>query len=501
MKPRGVGIAVFAMLLSWYVARYGDCASFFFHFDDFWTFGDASRVAGMFDVFRPGAAHFVLYRPLSTVGYFWVLHSLFGYDAGAYHATQLLAHVVNAFLVYGVASLTLRSRLLGLGAAAIYAAEPGHVIAIYWNAPYTMTGTVFWYLSCLWLWIAGLERVANSRSGAIEKLRFAGCFVLFLGALLSSEHGVTLPLTLAVASLLLGYDPWKRALWRLAPFFVVAFIYAAAKVAYLRYGFDADFPDPLVNLVYRTQYQPTIDPIASLRMLGFYVGCASGWLYDPSAEAAKWQGLSAGLLALIALSAWWARRSDFGRRVCFGLLLFLIPLAPVLLLPAHAHSYYIGTAGAGFAIALMAAASAVPRLGNTTAVMLAALLLVGEILVGEPRVRASDDLRFFRDFQQGALAWLDGVDNLARNHPGVREVIVPANVVTELVFHQGDAHHLLLGATYDVRLSKDLTVEPLAAGQEICSQPGSWRRGTDYPGRRPQWDWLGRRIPCEGRNN
>jgi hypothetical protein len=511
LRSIGTGIVVFALLLCWYVARYGDCASYFFHFDDFWVLADASRVAGVTDIFRPGGGHYLLYRPFSTVGYFWLLQRLFGYDAAPYHAAQLLAHVVNAFLVFGVGSIVLRSRLLGLGAAAIYAAEPGHTIAIYWNALFTMTGTASWYLACLWVSIGGLgprpNQMAPGRAAgagdalrgarAIERLRPVLCFVLFLGALLSSEHGVTLPASLAAASLLLGSDPWQRVLRRLAPFFLVAVVYSAAKIAYIRYGLDADITDPLVNFVFRMNYQPVVDPVETLRLVGFYTGSAIGWLHDSSPQAPSWYGVGAAMVALLAFSAWWATRSDAGRRMLFGLLLFFIPLAPVLILPGHPQSCYVGTAGAGIAIALMAATGAMPRFGTLVSVGAAAVLVTGTLRVGEPQARASEDFRFFRDFQRGALAWLDGVEEAARQNPGVQEMLLPSNAVTDLVFQHGQAHRLLLEAPYEVHTTKNLAAEPAIAGRLPVALPGSFRNHTAYPGRRPQWDWLRRTNPWQ----
>src|SRR6185295_18698841 len=106
-----------------------------------------------------------------------------------------------------------------------------------------------------------------------------------------------------------------------------------------------------------------------------------------------------------------------GRRVLFGLLLFGAALGPVLLLPSHPYSYYVGSAGAGTAIAVMAAVQAVPRSAAALAVGVVALILAGEVLVGEPRAKDNLDFRFFRDFQVAALRWLTAVDAAARSTP------------------------------------------------------------------------------------
>lgn len=476
--PWGIGAAV--VLLLWYVARYGDTAGQFFHFDDFWLLGDASRVASPLDVFLPGSNAFVLYRPFSQIGYFWLLEQVFAHDPAPYHAVQLLAHALNAWLVYAVAAIVLDSRPLALGAALVYAAAPGHAIAVYWTALFSMTGVVPWYLLCLWWWLrrpAGTTRTAVALS-------------LYLGALLAGEHGVTLPAALLFASLLIVGEPWRRALGSVAPLLVVAAFYVAFKLWYMRWGLEAHYPDPLLRAVIQHNYEPALAPLDSLRLLGFYVGCALGWLYVASSEAPRWYGVGITMLAIMALSAVKAPSSPTARRVLFGLLLFVTALGPVLLLPAHAYTYYVGIAGAGIAIAVMAAVAALPRARAAAAAGLVAAIVAGELLVGEPAVRANEDFRFLRDFQTAALRWIAGVDAAGRKAPPGAVVVVPHSLLSELVFARAEAHRLFLDAPYDVRLTKDLAGATLAENEVALRRPPLWTRGKDYPGRRPRWDWL-----------
>src|SRR2546427_83917 len=82
-----------------------DTTGTFFHFDDYWVMADAARVhlrqpLDVLQFFVPGHNGFALYRPLSTVAYFYGLNALFGYDHAAYHAAHLTLNVLDAVLVY-----------------------------------------------------------------------------------------------------------------------------------------------------------------------------------------------------------------------------------------------------------------------------------------------------------------------------------------------------------------------------------------------------------------
>lgn len=498
MRPAAAwGSGALGVLLLWYFGRYGDAPTYFFHFDDFWLIADAEAVRGPVDVFRSGRIGFVLYRPFSQVGYFSLLAYLFGHDPAPYHLVQVLAHVTNAFLVYGIAAAVLRSRPLGIAAALLYAAQPGHAIAVYWLALYSMTGTATWYLACLWVWIArgrSLEPQV-ARETHLTRPRWWAAFGLFGGALLCGEHAVSLPIALGAASLLVLGEPLRLAWRSLWPFFLLGASYAAAKVLYMSVLIDHHLPDPMVRAIVRSEYQPLLDPLASLRLLGFYVGCALGWLHDASPAAAKWYAVGIVTLLLSIPVVRWARRAQAGRDALFGMLLFGAALGPVLLLPRHAYPYYVGTAGAGFAIAAVAAAAAVPRRRGACVTALVVLVLAGEVWVGEPRTRADENFAFFHLFQRDALRWLDAVVRIPEEDPSVREVVFPQNGLTQTVFADGRAHRILVHATVDVRLAKNLATETPAPEKRLLPRPPLWSGGTRYPGARPAWDWLRWRDP------
>jgi hypothetical protein len=145
-----------ATLAGFYVASYRDALGLFFHLDDFWVLKAGAAVRTLADlprVFQPTHGFF-FYRPISTTGYFAALHALFGPDPIRFHAVHLGFHVANAFLVYLLAARLFGARALGLATALVYAAAPGQVLAVYWIALFTVTGTAFFYFLALWCWVA-----------------------------------------------------------------------------------------------------------------------------------------------------------------------------------------------------------------------------------------------------------------------------------------------------------------------------------------------------------
>jgi hypothetical protein len=91
-----------------YVAAYGRFVGRFFAFDDFAILQAADRIhvhtpVDVLRFFEPRHG-FILYRPVTDVGYFWVARMVFGVDPILWSLAQLSFHIVNAILAYGIAS-------------------------------------------------------------------------------------------------------------------------------------------------------------------------------------------------------------------------------------------------------------------------------------------------------------------------------------------------------------------------------------------------------------
>ncbi len=460
------GVGALATLAAFYAWSYGDAVGHFFHLDDFWVLKLGASVRSLADiplVFRPTHGFF-FYRPVSTSGYFTALHALFGTDPAGFHAVHLGFHVVNAWLAYAIGSRLFQARGLGLGTALVYAAAPGHVLAAYWIALFTVTGTAFFYYLGLWAWLAlgGRWRVPVT-------------FALFVIALLASEHAVSFPPAITAASLLLEPGADRRRLVRaLAPFYVLLVAYLAGKAYAIGYLAAAAPPPDVGKAFVWLNYRMSLAPGSVLELLGRYLAFGLAPLYAPERPAALALALGAGVAALTLGAAiavargWWTARPL--RVATFGLVLFCLALGPVVVLPAHLYSCYVGLAMLGLALAVVGLAAAVPRVPAVAVVAVVAIVLAAHGRVTLPQVRHSAELRYVASFSDRAARWLYALASA----PGIdaaEEVVVPADQVTNMLFDLGAAERVFLCARYRVRATQAIGQERPAPGRVLVPGP------------------------------
>jgi hypothetical protein len=445
-----------------YVAAYGRFVGRFFSFDDFavLTAVDGIHVRTPFDVLRFFAPwpNFALYRPLTTVGYFWTAWAVLGLDPARWSLAQIGFHVVNALLVCAIASRLLGSRPAGLAAALVYASAPGHALAVRWSAFFTITGTTLVYFVGLWAWLR-----------AAERWRVPATLAIFVIGLMCSEHAVSFPAALtAIAVLGQGRRDGRRLARELAPFWLVGSLYVGAKLFFLRVL--APRLNPLQARLFRVAYALSFDPLPALDRLGRYVAAVAPPLYAPEHSATWYRGagaLTVGLAAALVTASWLAgsRRPRLGVTAC-GVVLFLVGLAPVLFLARHVFPAYIGIAALGASLAIVAPLTALRR-GNAMALAVAAAFVAVHLEWTAAAVRSEEDFRNVDGLGILAARWLRAVEQAAG--PGTREVVVPLDEVTVRMF--GVAHRLFLCAPYEVRPVADLESVPAQPDVVIVRVP------------------------------
>jgi len=285
---------------------------------------------------------------------------------------------------------------------------------------------------------------------------------------------------------------WRRNARELAPFYGIGGLYIAAKAYYLRHGLATTFPDPRARAYVEAGYRVNLEPRTILDHIGRYCTFTVDLLYNrlQSDAAAVVLGAcvllaAAGMTAAVLTGRWDGRMV---RVAAFGLDLFIIGLVPVLVLPAHVYSYYVGIAALGMALAIVSALHALPwcpRLAPWTAVALLLAVHVGDTAVS---VRGSEEFRFFRSFSDAAAGWLYALRRHAES-PGVQEVVLPETKLTDMVFNLGQAHQLFLCADYRLLTVPDVDAVEPKAGRLILSQPERAPRGSGGHA----WGWL---QPC-----
>lgn len=469
-------VLALAALVAYYAVRFRDAILTFFFLDDFWCMSVAAhlQIHSWRDVaqfFLPSHAGFLLYRPLTQGGYFYVLRQLFGYDASGYHAFHLLVHAVTASLVFAIARALSASTLAGLAVALIYAAAPGHGVAVYWISAFTMTGAalIVFSMLCLWLYTDGVWRAL-------------GCSVLQVFGLLASEHACVAPALLAVVALFSGRrEPWARVVRDLAGPSVLVAAYLALKLYWLHTG----------TLVLYPPYEPTFDAAAWAVEFGRYAAASFNalTLLDLNERAARALGFSLIVLAVVA--GWRAARGgDRWRLLAIGSAMFVISLLPVLPVAHHHCDYFIGIAALGAALAVLGGCQVVTQHWRWLVSGAAACLLLVDVATAGSALRSNEWLRDVSGGAQASARWLQSLPQVyGRGRFVTTEILVPRDGLTESVFGTwAQAEHLFYPGRPPVILYDPKQAPSPAPGRIVLA--GASPLMGRLPGWEHRFDWL-----------
>jgi tetratricopeptide (TPR) repeat protein len=146
--------------------------------------------------------HAVNWHPLT-----WLSHmldvQLFGLDPGPHHLTNLLFHIANTLLLFGL--LNRMTGALGRSAfvAGLFAVHPLHVESVAWVAERKDVLSTFFWMLTLWAYVEYVKRPDLRRPGL---RRYAAVLLFFALGLMAKQMLVTLPFVL----LLLDFWPLGR---------------------------------------------------------------------------------------------------------------------------------------------------------------------------------------------------------------------------------------------------------------------------------------------------
>jgi tetratricopeptide (TPR) repeat protein len=143
------------------------------------------------------------WRPATRFTYA-LTHMLAGFSRPAFHGTNLIIHLANTLLVFGIAFLLARRWLpdfnpahFGCMAAVIHAVHPLYTEAVTYVSGRSSSLCALFYFACLFFVMCGLESSARKRLCWFGSAAIAA---VFAGA--SKEEAITLPLIVAVFLLL-----------------------------------------------------------------------------------------------------------------------------------------------------------------------------------------------------------------------------------------------------------------------------------------------------------
>lgn len=274
------------------------------------------------------------YRPLPPL-VFMLLHALFGLQPEPFHVVSVALHAATTSLVFLTARALLdaagtrpvQARWAAFAGAAVFAVHPVHSEAVAWISGVMDLSCAFFSLLALYLYVT-----ADS-SGRRLPRELVSLGALLLG-LFSKEPAAVVPFVVVAYDLMFGPRRVARladALRRWGPPFAVLVAYLALR-GYVLGGvapFSRAEPPSSLDVVLM------VPRLFALYLQVLVVPVGLNVLHDIepvtalTSPALMWSFVIIG--AFGALS-WLALRA--GRVAAFGLVLFLLPLAPALYVPA-----------------------------------------------------------------------------------------------------------------------------------------------------------------------
>lgn len=297
---------------------------YFFLQDDFILIANAAFERGTTITETVGAAS-DLFRPLTKIGYFALMHGIFGLNPLPYHLVSLALHLVNVALLFLLLRKLRLDRLSSLFVTALFALHLGFFDVLAWISCIQQLAGQAFMLGGLLLGIRAIDR---------RSPLFAGLGAASYGlALLSLEQTWALPLLLLFYSLTKGGEPSPgrriaRALRETAPWLLVM----AAYLAYMGAVKGVPGEGPY-------QFEFGTNLIANLlTYLDWAVGISALMPFVVDVSSA---GVTAAHL-LIAAAVLYNLAKGRTRLVGFASAYYLLTILPVLFLKNHAfhlHNY------------------------------------------------------------------------------------------------------------------------------------------------------------------
>jgi protein O-mannosyl-transferase len=324
------------------------------------------------------------YRPMFNIALI-ISRQLFGFEVFGWHLVSIALHVGVVFLVYRLARLWQLSFEIAAASALFFGLHPVHSEPVAWVAALPDPLAAVFILSSLLLY----ERYYHDRGS--NTLVLIASMVLALGAMLSKEVAVILPLFLVARELLdrsgeRMVERVARAAKRTAPFFALVVLYLGMR--YYVLGFlRQDEPTSLGITAIRVLITIPSVLLSYVRMLVIPYPLAVMYdkTYVQSAADPRFWGAALVMAALVGGALWLVRSSVAGRRALAFMIIFIVP---VLNLKAFRqeesllHDRYLYLPSVGFCIlAAMGFDWLARRFGERRReVFAAATLVIGGVL-------------------------------------------------------------------------------------------------------------------------
>ncbi len=245
---------------------------------------------------------FTTYRPLLRL-LFLAEYLLFHFESSYYHLTQVLLHLGNCLLLFGIVWRLSGRWRLALVSALVYASLPVYSWAVFWISVHDPSAT-FFYLAAIWFWILHLQ------TGSKRYYLYAALALLL--SLLGKETSVTAPVAFFLIDrwFVRGMASLGTLLKRYSGIIVVLLAYTA-----LEYIVQ-------INGIFVTEGRYSVGPQILSNLVPYLALLAAPGESEPSA-ALVWG------LVLVFLAITVVRRSAALAFVGIMTLLNLLPVLPI----------------------------------------------------------------------------------------------------------------------------------------------------------------------------
>ncbi|KPK01603.1 MAG: hypothetical protein AMK71_04965 [Nitrospira bacterium SG8_35_4] len=313
-------------------------------FEDVWSF--------------MGGGHSNYYRPLMHATYM-INVAVFGLQPWGFHLVNILFHAGVSVLAFFVASrlfaITGRpsSHVLPFITALLFAVHPIHTEVVSWIACFPELSFTLFYLWSFYFYMGAVQadRIASSRQYSLS-------LVFFFLATFCKETALSLPLMLAVYDYCSTQNSFKplRYVKRYIPFFFIAILYFAMRTIVL-----SEFaPLKRHSALSAYEYFINVFPLfaAYLKKLVLPLNLNVYYVFHPISSLLTTVGIFSLVVTLsFIIAAYVASRKN--KLVFFNLMIIVIPLLPVLYIPALGENtfteryLYLPSFGFVFLVALL----------------------------------------------------------------------------------------------------------------------------------------------------
>jgi protein O-mannosyl-transferase len=287
------------------------------------------------------------YRPVLMTS-FALDYNIWRLDPFGYHLSNILIHLGNALLVYGLIRLIFRRTSLAFLTAALFVLHPIQTEAVTYISGRADPLAAFFCLLSLYFFIRYIDF-----DGARRKLYFAVSVLCFILVLLTKEASAIFPLVLLFYEACFRRDELKgKRSAKYAVFFVILLIYGVLLRHFVLLNVkDISLTSSLSPLASRLYTMPLII-LTYLKLLLFPEGLhmeRSDFLFDRPVFFFEPRVIFAlSILVAIAAFAWFIRKRS--REAFFGFVWFILLLSPVLnIIPINAfvaeHWLYLPSIG------------------------------------------------------------------------------------------------------------------------------------------------------------